>query len=118
MVNNYDWFGSVRYIEFLRDIGKLLTVNYMTAKESVRARLEDGLLKIEAREVRTFRELVKLLSELVESETTRPYWAQQLVSETAEVYRAEFLAASIVFDAEQGEGGLSDGAPRASPRFN
>ncbi len=41
MVNNYDWFQGVGYIEFLRDVGKHLTVNYMTAKESVRARLED-----------------------------------------------------------------------------
>jgi tyrosyl-tRNA synthetase len=41
MVNNYDWFAGVGYIDFLRDVGKHLTVNYMTAKESVRARLED-----------------------------------------------------------------------------
>jgi len=41
MVNNHDWFKGLGYIEFLRDVGKLLTVNYMTAKESVRARLED-----------------------------------------------------------------------------
>jgi tyrosyl-tRNA synthetase len=41
MVNNYDWFKEMGYLEFLRDVGKHLTVNYMTAKESVRARLED-----------------------------------------------------------------------------
>ncbi|HUH05707.1 MAG TPA: tyrosine--tRNA ligase [Kofleriaceae bacterium] len=41
MVNNYDWLGSMGFLEFLRDVGKHLTVNYMTAKESVRARLED-----------------------------------------------------------------------------
>lgn len=41
MANNYDWFGSLGYIAFLRDVGKHLTVNYMTGKESVRARLED-----------------------------------------------------------------------------
>jgi tyrosyl-tRNA synthetase len=41
MVNNHDWFASIGYLEFLRDVGKHLTVNYMTAKESVRARLED-----------------------------------------------------------------------------
>jgi len=41
LVNNYDWFGRVGYLEFLRDVGKHLTVNYMMAKESVRARLED-----------------------------------------------------------------------------
>lgn len=40
-------------------------------------------------------------------ETTRPYWEQTLVSETPEVYRGEYLAASILFDAEEGQGGLS-----------
>ena len=39
-------------------------------------------------------------------ETTRPYWEQTLVSETPEVYRGEYLAASILFDAEEGKGGL------------
>ncbi len=41
MVNNYDWTGGVSYLDFLRDIGKHFTVNYMLAKESVRRRLED-----------------------------------------------------------------------------
>ena len=41
MVNNLDWFRPIRYLDFLRDIGKLITVNYMTAKESVRTRLEN-----------------------------------------------------------------------------
>jgi tyrosyl-tRNA synthetase len=41
LVDNADWFGSMGYIEFLRDVGKHLTLNYMMAKESVRARLED-----------------------------------------------------------------------------
>ena len=40
IVNNADWTRGVGYLEFLRDIGKYLTVNYMMAKESVRARLE------------------------------------------------------------------------------
>jgi hypothetical protein len=40
-------------------------------------------------------------------ETTRPYWEQTLVSETPEVFRAEYLAASILFDAEAGRGGLT-----------
>lgn len=43
MVNNYDWFKKVGFIEFLRDVGKHITVNYMTAKESVKKRLETGL---------------------------------------------------------------------------
>ncbi|MCG8420597.1 MAG: DNA repair ATPase [Proteobacteria bacterium] len=38
---------------------------------------------------------------------TRAFWSQDLVSETAEVYRAEYLAASILFDAEEGKNGLS-----------
>jgi tyrosyl-tRNA synthetase len=40
IVNNADWTRGVGYLEFLRDYGKYLTVNYMMAKDSVRARLE------------------------------------------------------------------------------
>ena len=43
MVNNYDWFKNIGFIEFLRDVGKHITVNYMTAKDSVKSRLETGL---------------------------------------------------------------------------
>ena len=41
---------------------------------------------------------------------TQPYWDQHLVSETAEVYRGEYLAARMLFDAEQGRGGLTRAA--------
>ena len=41
MVNNHDWTAGLTFLDFLRDVGKHLTVNYMTGKESVRARLED-----------------------------------------------------------------------------
>ncbi|HEY1814690.1 MAG TPA: tyrosine--tRNA ligase [Kofleriaceae bacterium] len=40
LTNNYDWTVGISYLEFLRDIGKHLTVNYMTAKDSVSSRLE------------------------------------------------------------------------------
>lgn len=40
MTNNYDWMRGISFLEFLRDVGKYLTVNYMTAKESVRKRIE------------------------------------------------------------------------------
>lgn len=40
MVNNYDWFKDFKFLDFIRDIGKLITVNYMMAKESVKKRLE------------------------------------------------------------------------------
>lgn len=40
MVNNFDWFKTISFIEFLRDTGKYLTVNYMMAKDSVRKRIE------------------------------------------------------------------------------
>ena len=40
MTNNYDWTRNVTYLEFLRDIGKYLTVNYMLAKDSVNRRIE------------------------------------------------------------------------------
>lgn len=43
MVNNNDWIGSLSIIEFLRDYGKLLGVNYMLAKDNVASRLEDGI---------------------------------------------------------------------------
>jgi len=41
--NNYSWFKNIGYIEFLREAGKLITVNYMMAKESVKKRLETGI---------------------------------------------------------------------------
>lgn len=41
LVNNADWFRDLKYLDFLRDIGKHFSVNMMLAKESVRARLED-----------------------------------------------------------------------------
>ena len=40
MVNNADWLAKLNLIEFLRDIGKHFTVNYMLAKDSVKTRLE------------------------------------------------------------------------------
>jgi len=40
MVNNYDWFKEMSFLTFIRDIGKHITVNYMTAKDSVKKRLE------------------------------------------------------------------------------
>ncbi|WP_167613855.1 tyrosine--tRNA ligase [Maribellus sediminis] len=39
MVNNYDWMKDLTFLEFIRDIGKHITVNYMMAKESVKKRL-------------------------------------------------------------------------------
>lgn len=38
MVNNYDWMKEMSFLEFIRDIGKLITVNYMMAKDSVKKR--------------------------------------------------------------------------------
>lgn len=43
MVNNYDWFKDMNFLEFIRDTGKHITVNYMMAKDSVKSRLETGL---------------------------------------------------------------------------
>ena len=43
MVNNNDWIGSMSIIEFLRDYGKLLGVNYMLAKDNVASRLDSGI---------------------------------------------------------------------------
>jgi tyrosyl-tRNA synthetase len=43
LVNNYDWFKGMSFLEFIRDTGKHITVNYMMAKDSVKKRLETGL---------------------------------------------------------------------------
>lgn len=40
MVNNYDWFKNFSFLNFIRDVGKHITVNYMMAKDSVKKRLE------------------------------------------------------------------------------
>lgn len=43
VVNNYDWFKDYNFLDFIRDIGKHITINYMLAKDSVKKRLEFGL---------------------------------------------------------------------------
>jgi len=43
VVNNYDWFENYRFLDFIRDVGKHITVNYMLAKDSVKKRLETGM---------------------------------------------------------------------------
>jgi len=43
IVNNYDWFRNFTFLNFLRDVGKHITVNYMMTKDSVKKRLETGI---------------------------------------------------------------------------
>ena len=43
VLDNYDFYKDVSFLDFLRDIGKNITINYMMAKESVSARIESGL---------------------------------------------------------------------------
>ena len=43
MRNNYDWFRDMGVLDFLRNVGKHLSINYMLAKDSVKSRLESGL---------------------------------------------------------------------------
>ncbi len=43
MVNNYDWFKDWTFLDFIRDVGKHITVNYMLAKDSVKSRMETGI---------------------------------------------------------------------------
>ena len=43
IVNNYDFYKNMSVLDFLRDVGKTLTVNYMMSKDSVKSRLETGL---------------------------------------------------------------------------
>jgi tyrosyl-tRNA synthetase len=40
LVNNYDWFKDFSFLNFIRDVGKHITVNYMMSKDSVKKRLE------------------------------------------------------------------------------
>lgn len=40
MVNNWDWYKDYKFLDFIRDVGKKITVNYLMAKENVRKRLE------------------------------------------------------------------------------
>ncbi|MFN4299375.1 MAG: tyrosine--tRNA ligase [Thermaurantimonas sp.] len=42
LVNNYDWMSKFSFLDFIRDVGKHITVNYMMAKDSVKRRLEEG----------------------------------------------------------------------------
>jgi len=43
IVNNYDWFKNFSFLDFIRDVGKHISVNYMLAKDSVKSRLENGM---------------------------------------------------------------------------
>ncbi|MDY0278133.1 MAG: tyrosine--tRNA ligase [Acholeplasma sp.] len=43
VVNNYQWLSSLNAIEFLRDLGKHFSINYMMAKDSVKSRIEKGI---------------------------------------------------------------------------
>ena len=43
IVNNYEWFKNFSFLDFIRDVGKHITVNYMMGKDSVQNRLENGM---------------------------------------------------------------------------
>ncbi|MDI7740438.1 tyrosine--tRNA ligase [Lysinibacillus fusiformis] len=43
LVNNYDWVGKLSVIDFLRDYGKLVNINYLLAKDTIASRLESGI---------------------------------------------------------------------------
>lgn len=43
IVNNYDWLKEYKFLEFIRDIGKHITISYMMSKDSVQSRLESGM---------------------------------------------------------------------------
>jgi tyrosyl-tRNA synthetase len=43
IVNNYDWFKDFNFLDFIRDVGKHISINYMMAKDSVKSRLETGM---------------------------------------------------------------------------
>ena len=43
IVNNYEWFKNYDFLNFIRDVGKHISINYMLAKDSVKSRLETGM---------------------------------------------------------------------------
>ncbi len=43
IVNNYEWFKEFNFLDFIRDVGKHITVNYMLTKDSVKNRMESGI---------------------------------------------------------------------------
>ena len=43
IVNNYDWFKELSFLDFIRNVGKHVSINYMMAKDSVKSRLESGM---------------------------------------------------------------------------
>lgn len=43
IINNYSWFKNISFLDFIRDVGKYIPINYMMAKDSVKSRLEGGL---------------------------------------------------------------------------
>lgn len=43
LINNFDWFKDFSFLDFIRDVGKHITVNYMMAKDSVKTRMETGI---------------------------------------------------------------------------
>ncbi len=43
MANNYDWFRNMGFLNFIRDVGKHISVNYMMAKDSVKKRMDTGI---------------------------------------------------------------------------
>ncbi|MBR9861529.1 tyrosine--tRNA ligase [bacterium] len=43
VVNNYDWFKDIGFLEFIRDVGKHISISYMLSKDSVKNRLETGM---------------------------------------------------------------------------
>ena len=44
IVNNFDWFKGFGFLDFIRDVGKHISINYMMAKDSVKSRLETACL--------------------------------------------------------------------------
>ncbi len=43
IVNNFDWFKDYNYLDFLRDVGKYINVNYMLNKDIIKRRLDTGI---------------------------------------------------------------------------
>ncbi|MGC6470592.1 MAG: tyrosine--tRNA ligase [Flavobacteriales bacterium] len=43
ILNNYDWFKDFSFLDFIREVGKYISINYMMAKDSVKSRLESGM---------------------------------------------------------------------------
>ncbi|MGI4886038.1 MAG: tyrosine--tRNA ligase [Janthinobacterium lividum] len=67
VVNNYDWFKEFSFLDFLRDVGKHLTVNYMMAKDSVQSRIGQNRESVQ-NDLKKVRDVLEYISEQIDDQ--------------------------------------------------